>query len=69
VAKDRCEDEAAVCDWLEGRLALGVAGLWDRWRDPATKERLETFTVTTTEPDEVVEPMHNRMPVIIQPKE
>jgi putative SOS response-associated peptidase YedK len=45
------------------------AGLRDRWRDPATKERLETFTVTTTEPDEVVEPMHNRMPVIIQPKE
>jgi putative SOS response-associated peptidase YedK len=45
------------------------AGLWDRWRDPATKERLETFTVITTDPNEVVEPMHNRMPVIIQPKD
>jgi hypothetical protein len=22
------------------------AALWDRWRDPATKEPLETFTVT-----------------------
>jgi putative SOS response-associated peptidase YedK len=45
------------------------AGLWERWRDPATREPLETFTVITTDPNEVVEPMHNRMPVIIQPKD
>jgi putative SOS response-associated peptidase YedK len=45
------------------------AGLWERWRDPATREPLETFTVITTDPNELVEPMHNRMPVIIQPKD
>jgi putative SOS response-associated peptidase YedK len=45
------------------------AGLWERWRDPATKEPLETFTVITTDPNELIEPMHNRMPVIIQPKD
>jgi putative SOS response-associated peptidase YedK len=45
------------------------AGLWERWRDPATREPLETFTVITTDPNEVVEPMHNRMPVILQPKD
>jgi putative SOS response-associated peptidase YedK len=45
------------------------AGLWDRWRDPATKEPLETFTVITTDPNELVEPLHNRMPVILQPKD
>ena len=25
------------------------AGLWDRWRDPSTKEPLETLTVITTD--------------------
>jgi putative SOS response-associated peptidase YedK len=45
------------------------AGLWERWKDPATREGLETFTVITTDPNEVIEPMHNRMPVIIQPKD
>jgi putative SOS response-associated peptidase YedK len=45
------------------------AGLWERWGDPKTKEPLETFTVITTDPNELVEPMHNRMPVIIQPKD
>jgi putative SOS response-associated peptidase YedK len=37
------------------------AGLWERWKDAATKERLETFTVITTDPNEMVEPLHNRM--------
>jgi putative SOS response-associated peptidase YedK len=45
------------------------AGLWERWRDPATRESLETFTVITTDPNELVEPLHNRMPVILQPKD
>jgi putative SOS response-associated peptidase YedK len=45
------------------------AGLWERWRDPATKGPLETFTVITTDPNELLEPLHNRMPVIIQTKD
>jgi putative SOS response-associated peptidase YedK len=45
------------------------AALWDRWRDPATKEPLETLTVITTDPNELVEPLHNRMPVILRPKD
>jgi len=45
------------------------AGLWERWRDPATREPLETFTVITTDPNELLEPLHNRMPVIIQSKD
>ena len=45
------------------------AGLWDRWRDPVRKEPLETFTVITTDPNGLVEPLHNRMPVILLPKD
>ncbi len=45
------------------------AGLWERWRDPATKEVLETYTIITTDPNELLEPLHNRMPVILHPKD
>jgi putative SOS response-associated peptidase YedK len=43
--------------------AYGTAG------DPETKEPLESFTVITTDPNELVEPLHNRMPVILQSKD
>jgi putative SOS response-associated peptidase YedK len=46
---------------------FGVAGLWDRWKDKASAEWLDTFTVITTDPNEVMEPFHNRMPVILRP--
>jgi putative SOS response-associated peptidase YedK len=44
------------------------AGLWDRWQGK-DKETLETFTILTTDPNELMEPVHNRMPVILEPKD
>ncbi len=45
------------------------AGLWERWRDPATKRSLETFAVITTDANEMLQPMHDRMPVILEAKD
>jgi len=42
-----------------------LAGLWERWKDRKASTELLTFTVITTDPNEVVQPMHDRMPVII----
>jgi putative SOS response-associated peptidase YedK len=50
---------------MQDRSPYAFAGLWERWRDPGTKEPLETFTIITTDPNELIEPMHDRMPVII----
>ena len=47
---------------------FAMAGLWDRW-DKGEDGPLETFTILTTSPDEVVAPIHKRMPVILQPEE
>ena len=41
------------------------AGLWERWR-PKEGEPLETFTILTTDPNEIAEKVHDRMPVILE---
>ncbi len=47
------------------------AGLWESWRPKASADAapLETFTILTTDPNELMEPVHNRMPVILEPKD
>ena len=48
----------------DGRLIL-FAGLYESWQPyPGEKER--TFTIITTEPNSLLEPIHNRIPVILQ---
>ena len=46
---------------------LAFAGLWDIWRKP-DGEKLTTFTVITTTPNEFVKRLHDRMPVILEPE-
>jgi putative SOS response-associated peptidase YedK len=44
------------------------AGVWERWK-PKEGEPLETFTILTTDPNELAEPVHDRMPVILEPQD
>jgi putative SOS response-associated peptidase YedK len=46
-----------------------LAGLWEKWKDRKAGTELLTFTVITTDPNEIVEPLHDRMPVIIPSKD
>ena len=46
---------------------FAFAGLWDRWNDKATGQTLETYTIITTDPNDLMEPFHDRMPVILNP--
>ena len=43
---------------------LAFAGLWERWT-PAGGEPVETFTIMTTDANEQVARVHDRMPVIL----
>jgi putative SOS response-associated peptidase YedK len=47
----------------------GFAGLWERWKNAANGEWLETFTIITTDANEAISPLHNRMPVILERKD
>lgn len=40
---------------------FAFAGLWDRWKDRATGGVLETYTIITTAPNNLVQPLHDRM--------
>ena len=46
---------------------FGFAGLWDRWRDEGGKV-VESCTILTTEANEVLKEVHDRMPVILHPE-
>jgi putative SOS response-associated peptidase YedK len=44
------------------------AGLWETWQPPEGA-LLETFTILTTAPTSLTKPIHDRMPVIVEPKD
>ena len=48
---------------------FAFAGLWEAWKDKTKDQVLETYTVLTTDPNELMEPIHNRMPVILAAKD
>ncbi len=45
---------------------LSFAGLWEQWRGPDA-EPLVSFTILTTEPNQAIAGLHDRMPVILSP--
>ena len=48
---------------------MSLAGLWSEWTDTSTGEQLNTFSVITTDANELMAKIHNskkRMPVIIE---
>ena len=47
---------------------FAFAGLWERW-EGQSGEGIESFTIIVTEANEVLRPIHDRMPVIVDPPE
>ncbi len=48
---------------------FGFAGLWESWRDRESGERIESATIIVTEANDLLRPIHDRMPVILSPED
>lgn len=49
---------------LRSQEPFGFAGLWESWSSPEG-QTFKTCTIITTEPNELIRPIHSRMPVIV----
>jgi len=63
LGKDREPYAVALAD----RRLMAVAGLWETWRSQVG-ERVRSFATVTTTPNELLAPLHDRMPVILAPE-
>ena len=49
---------------MKGGKPFAFAGLWSTW-SPPEGETITSYTIMTTEPNELITKIHNRMPVIL----
>lgn len=57
---------------LPGDDLFAFGGIWDRWKGKDAQNNpidLESFSIITTEPNELLAPFHNRCPLILSPKD
>jgi len=54
--------------YMKDRKPFAFAGLWDSW-ESSDGSIIKTCTIITTKPNELMEPIHNRMPVILHPRD
>ncbi|BAT54967.1 hypothetical protein NOS3756_39420 [Nostoc sp. NIES-3756] len=53
---------------LKDEQPFGFAGLWEKWTNPEGEE-IHSCTIVTTTANELLEPIHDRMPVILAPQD
>ena len=54
--------------YMKDRKPFALAGLWDSW-EGADGSSIKTCTIITTRANELMESLHDRMPVILHPRD
>jgi putative SOS response-associated peptidase YedK len=54
---------------VPGREPFGMAGLWGAWRNPKTDQWEDTFAILTRGANGVMQAVHHRQPIILDPRE
>ncbi len=63
----RKPDKAPFRFFLPEEPVFALAGIWDAWQRPGDRTWLQSFSIVTTEANELMAPIHDRMPVILRP--
>jgi putative SOS response-associated peptidase YedK len=53
---------------VPGRVPFGMAGIWSMWKNKAG-DYVPTVSVVTSEPNEAMAEIHDRQPVILEPRD
>ena len=64
MAKARRQAETPNADCAETGEPFAFAGLWETWKDPEG-ELIKSCTIITTAANDYLQPIHDRMPVIL----
>lgn len=62
----RAADRQPFAVSLSNRGPMTMAGLWDQWLAP-DGATVKSFAIITTQANELLEPLHARMPVVLAP--
>jgi putative SOS response-associated peptidase YedK len=54
---------------VKGRHILGMAGVWQLWKNPKTEQWEPTFAIVTSDANVIMGEIHDRQPVILEPRE
>lgn len=54
---------------IPGQQPFGKAGIWNLWKSPKTEQWERTFAILTGEPNELMQPIHNRMTTFLEPRD
>jgi putative SOS response-associated peptidase YedK len=54
---------------VPGREPFGMAGVWSAWKNPKTEAWEDTFAILTGDANGVMQPVHDRQPIILEPYE
>jgi putative SOS response-associated peptidase YedK len=52
---------------VKDRPLFAFAGIYDIWQEPVSGREVYSYAIITTNPNSVIKPIHDRMPVILQP--
>ncbi len=64
--RGKSEEKHPVCIRRRDERPFMFAGLFSVWRKEGGEEELGTFTIITTRPNELLAPIHHRMPAILE---
>lgn len=53
---------------VRGQEPFGMAGVWKLWKNPKTNRWERTFAVITGDPNELMQPIHDRMTTFLEPR-